>query len=206
MKLLRTLKESEPWLALTERVFSWAPFALAMLTTGWASFTAGKATPWINAFGPIALIGAVLLGMTIAALAYFFWASARLRHARAAVAFRAAESEEVSVNPLEAQFIKSRIRLDAFIPPVPERVTGKTFSDCDLVGPVILAVLDGTTMANCVYKNCDFVLARVPSVPYNALVVGEMMFTDCRFIHVTFLIHPEVAHLIPAEANWITER
>ncbi|WP_313387560.1 hypothetical protein [Achromobacter aegrifaciens] len=205
MKVLRALKASETWFALGERLYTWGPVTAAILTTGWASFVTGKMTPWINAIGPVALVGCTLLGMMLAALSYLWWAMARLRHARAAVAFRAAKAEEVLINPLENRFISRRIKLDAFLPPVPERVTGKTFSDCDLMGPIVLAVLDGTTIAHSSFKNCDFVLARRGCTPHNALAFGEMFFTQCRFINITFLVAPEIAHLFGEGANWITD-
>lgn len=207
MKLLRNLKESEAWLSLIDRIWRWAPQAITIVSAGWGSLKAGEATPWISAYGPIAIAACAFAGMAIAVLLYSFWTSARIRHERARFAQKLRESETASVNPLDSHFVGKRIKLDQFLPPYTEPVSGKTFVDCDLVGPVMLSFVDHVQFIQGRFSNCDLVaLKKDGGLVYNALIFDHSTFRNCRFFNVTFLLPQGLAGQMPENSNWITDR
>ncbi|MCS6624705.1 hypothetical protein N0B44_17445 [Roseibacterium beibuensis] len=70
-------------------------------------------------------------------------------------------------------------------------IVGKTFTDCVIEGPAVIAVMDGTVFENCamgVTEDIRNLLYRPVSQTKLAGVVGVSgcRFVRCRFLHVGF--------------------
>ncbi|WP_428151004.1 hypothetical protein [Brevundimonas sp.] len=74
-------------------------------------------------------------------------------------------------------------------------IRGKTFTECVIEGPALLAIIDGVT-----FEGCNMGVATDPSSlfyqPKGPVLIGAVAFSDtrfirCRFVQVAFTGHVE---------------
>ncbi len=110
------------------------------------------------------------------------------------------------VDPMAKVFENKRINLNDLVLPSNPIIDGKTFVDCEIVGPANL-YLEAANGINDHRDNAvDAVALSGERVFYNGFLVRNCQFRGCRFHRVTLFFHPsevsEIRHL--RWLNWIS--
>jgi hypothetical protein len=97
------------------------------------------------------------------------------------------------VNPLENEFSKERIKLEDFVNPITRTIVGKTFIDCELLGPSNILIANNNTFDHSGFINCDFIEIRENLEGARTVI----LFIGCRIIRskmyeCAFFIHPSI--------------
>lgn len=66
------------------------------------------------------------------------------------------------------------------------QIDGKTFTDCVLEGPAVMAVMDGTTFDSCVMGATTDVRTLLLK-PLGTLIAGVIGMSNCRFVRCRFV-------------------
>jgi hypothetical protein len=179
------------------------PASLTGAIVGWATWFTGifqqhAPASWIYA----TVIGAMIGAFTTALLAYS-------REKMQQVKFRNTVFSSTYLNPLDTLFTTRRVRVVDLSPPIGAVIRGKTFVDCDIMGP-----------ANIMFEDCHFqgnagdvvdaIIIKPGMTPRNGFGFQNCIFRECRFYLVTFMVpEPEYDKFKPPAhggLNWITER
>jgi hypothetical protein len=102
---------------------------------GWAS----HATESLKLYQPLSWVAAALLGGLIWMLAYAAWSRARLWVINGTINQNFYKSDD-RINPMEITFREKRINIADLASPIEPFVKGKTFIDCELIGPANIAL------------------------------------------------------------------
>ena len=150
--------------------------------TGWAA----AASDWLNAYGPISWITAGLLGALVVCVCLALGGIFKDRMARARV-WSIMSSTPKSINPLDNIFTNQRIDLNDFHSPFYEPAIGKTFVDCELLGPCVLAFV-GTSINGLTAIECDFVKVDENASVKTAVVFVNANIKRCKIYRATVLM------------------
>jgi hypothetical protein len=176
--------------------WAWKDFNKVALLLGWAmSFVLPAWATWamsaLQAWAPLSWVAAGFLGAIIAAIGYAIFARARLWFVNAWV-MDAFYREPDRINPLDDIFRNRRINIADLISPIEPTIRGKTFIDCELLGPANVALAatrpGGGSMNGVSFFNCD-----ACKVKDGASTSNGVMFEDCTFLRgkvfrITFFI------------------
>lgn len=91
-------------------------------------------------------------------------------------------------------FIKKRIYIHDLEDPAVPIIEGKTFVNCDLVGPANITFLDGCNLSNSSFFDCDIVPVKDGVIVKNAIGFKDITVTRSRIIKVTILVPPNMMH------------
>ncbi|MXP15027.1 hypothetical protein GRI44_09735 [Altererythrobacter confluentis] len=184
-----------------------AHVSLVALIVGSAAFAVGwgwaaSASETIAAFGPLGWVTAATLGAGLFVLLAIGFAHARQRLVRTSIERQFFQSPE-RINPVDQEFTRKRIKFSDLASPITERVEGKRFVECEIIGPVNVVMLASHNGAGAI-RNCELssvcaILVKdgVPSI--NTLVLQDCEFIRCK-IHQVTLLFPEEAY------EWANER
>ena len=125
------------WLNVLESRLSLVLMLGGASVIGFLSALAARATSWMNEYGPISWVAAGILGALLASIVFAVASSARLRWIRAHYNAQLIKRSGF-VDPLATTFHNKRIHLSDFVEPANSFIEGKTFVDCDIVGPAII--------------------------------------------------------------------
>jgi hypothetical protein len=174
---------------ITVGQFLWGLATMSGLGIGaWA----GRATQWINAYGPI---GWVLSGLFVAGIVlFFYYIYARVRKQLSIAKINEARTlQRTSINVLNDQFdneIISVIDLFSFFHQILVR---KHFRNCRFVGPMVLVMLNNDTLAHCQFADCNFVIVEDHDPIVGIVAFESSTFFQCQFDCVTFLLNRALA-------------
>src|SRR5262249_41363838 len=115
-----------------------------------------NATYWIQPLGPIAYWVAALLAMYIATLIVNGFAKLRVSW-HSAAAIDKWKSDVATINPLDKEFNRIRIKWSDLVHPITNRIKNKTFVDCELIGPANIGPMS-SDFSDCHFYNCDVVV------------------------------------------------
>jgi hypothetical protein len=171
MKISATV---DRWLSRVSGIYSFWP----LLPTGAAAVVSGllsRQIGWIAQYGAFGWWSAALCGFTIAAAGLLFavkiWEVVQNANAAREWARRVD-----SVNPLRTAFVDERISIRDLAHPINHRIKGKTFTNCELIGPDNMVFMNDCSL-KCGFMNCDFVI-----VEDNAYVHNVKVFDSCNVI------------------------
>jgi hypothetical protein len=147
-------------------------------------------------------------------MALILWAlaSVRLNWAQATATEKWKERVD-TINPLEDTFRGQRIRLADLVSPVTGEIGDKTFVDCELLGPINLAVMASQpgsgSMQHVSFYSCDWVVTREGAKLFNAVALRDCNLLRGKVHKVTFFM-PSAAALKMVEAaqgppQWVTQ-
>lgn len=148
---------------------------------------------WLNQFGWFGWWAAFLLGafLTSVVFALLAWTRNQLASARAKTKW----SESVSdFNPLDADFSKKRLLLSGLVDPITNAITGKNFTNCDLIGPINLVLSDKVYIMNSQFRECDMVMVKVGEMVFNCSNLEDTNINKCRIYKATLFITEAMAH------------
>lgn len=200
-------------IAFIEKNLTWLQLITGgglLSAVGWVSNLAAKQTQWVTTLGPYGVWLATLGGVLLAAIVFLLMVWGRYAWLRGSAMNQWREQVGDKFNPLENSFRNQRILLRDLVSPLVPVVRGKTFYDCELLGPgnvvVRITAPNSGGFANLRFNNCDWVVAR-PNVASQSFIILE----DCHFIggNVTnimfFLIREEALAMMMPGMNWITD-
>lgn len=148
------------------------------------------ATELMGRYQPLSWVAAGFLGMLLSAAVAWIVAQARMMFVSARI--RASfYREHDKPNPLDKVFTAQRIRVGDLIPPLMGAVEGRSFIDCDLVGPCIVFLSEtgpgALTLKGTEFHGCDAVIIADDATPQNATIFLDCTFSGCRFYSATLL-------------------
>jgi hypothetical protein len=173
-------------LTFGDYVFRIGSFALSLGGGGVMSWTAA-ATEWLQAWGPIAIAASGLAGFAFVAFSlagvYALVGWSQKRRAEAALHSMLA-TQTRSINPLATRFMSERINLGELqMHPLsldfPQ--DGKVFSDCWIVGPGTMALVE------CTFNGIRFPGCNIARFNSRGYVMPNILFKNCTFINCTFM-------------------
>lgn len=196
---VQRLLRIEPGISLGQWAYdrvsgNWDRVAALFLGGGGMTYLAGV-TDWVWPWGPVGVGGIGLLS------AISLWLGLSLaQQARAKSLVSRAEASAVerwkqvvdTVNPLQQEFHKQRIRLTDLAHPVSKRISGKKFTGCQLVGPANVAIVDRVTLMNSGFNSCDMILVKQEVFMRNGIALEACSIFDCELIECTIFVHPDL--------------
>jgi hypothetical protein len=177
------------------------------IVTTWAA----ALTPALRVYAPFSYVVAALLGavMVALALALMSWSTAALF--RAMYYARSARPSDTP-NPLDKTFTHRRIRLVDFCDPVTRVIRGKTFVECELVGPAV-ALFSGCRLIGSggplEAVGCNFISARDgDGLQYNGIFMDDCTLQNCRYLSLTMIFNKWTADNMDKGGGipWLNER
>lgn len=159
--------------------------------TAWLS----TGVDWVNQFGAFGWWAAALVGSLIATL--FAVAFAWLRYAWVVATSRSKWAEETEgVNPLAKSFREHRLSLDDIAHPISQKITGKTFYDCDLICSRNLYIHDDVSLIRNKFEDCTFMVLKADSkgmvFPGNATIIEATEFHGSTIWKANVLLPPNL--------------
>jgi hypothetical protein len=162
--------------------WAWTNLGNLALIAGWIVTIAVPAwavsvVTQLQAYAPASWIFAGLLGgvLSAAGFALFGWGKARSAQA---VAIAKWKDQVSTINPLDDEFHKKRIKLEDLVDPTGTGVVKKKFTSCELLGPINLVGLGGRMM-NSTFMRCNVILLTTDQNVY------LHRFIDCTIDNCT---------------------
>lgn len=168
----------------------------------WATEAAGV----FSDYAPLSWVAAGFVGLLVYAVAVFVYGTGQQRSVRARYDAKFMK-ETGGVDPMAKVFENNRIFLNDFILPSSPTVDGKTFVDCDIVGPANMFLEADNAINNIKPGAVDAVSLDGKTPFHNGFIFRNCTFRGCTFHRVTLFFTPhealQNAHL--EWLNWITE-
>ncbi len=178
-KLLSTLKSRWSLILLLQGSGLMASFALP----AWAV----TAVNLFAEYTPLAAVVAGFCGLIVATLCYVGWQWAFKIRVRAKYDYRMLAGPS-PINPLDKTFEGKRIYLNDFVLPSHTLIDGKTFIDCEIIGPAILYWYANNQATENKAPRIDAVYLD-PSIKFfNGLTLQNCIFRGCSFQKITIFV------------------
>ena len=176
----------------------WGAGAVASATVpAWAV----RATNIFVEYRPLSWVAAGFIGFLIFCLGFFVYALARHRLVRARYNARLL-SQGSYIDPLASVFERKRIFLNDFALPSNPHIHGKTFVDCEFVGPANLYLVAGNRIDEPRIPVCDAVVVAPNQVVFNCFNFVGCTFRRCTFHRVTFILSDSEYRVTPNARNF----
>lgn len=91
----------------------------------------------------------------------------------------------MSTGPATRNFRNTLVRV-ADLTVVEDFVEGYTFSNCEIVGPAVVAFLGGTVVSHCSFDSPGQSALFWPIAPSREVVLGAVAFVGCHFSGCSF--------------------
>lgn len=199
---LYQLLRIEPGLSLVQWVYdrianNWDRIATAFIAGGGMSYLAAI-TDWSKAWGAV---GVGIVGLTSAVVVYLtlsvgsvLRASAHLRRAKA-VAIEKWRDVVDNINLLDQNFERKRISISDMANPISSDIAGKNFTNCELVGPANILLMD-MTIINSRFTNCDAVVVKLDTPIQNAVTLRNSTIIGSTIAKCNVFIPPQMIQQI----------
>jgi hypothetical protein len=159
---------------------------------------ATHASDVFSQYAPLSWVVAGFVGALIVVLIYAVWGFVRWRMIVGSIQAKAASPH--AVNPLDSTFQSKRIHVPALAPPVGGVIAGKSFIDCEIVGPATI-IWDRCTYNDNLGYVVDGAVIKHPRIARNGFVFKNCNFTRCKFYMLTVLV-TEAAYPYFSGAHW----
>lgn len=185
--------------------FIWGAWAIASVTLpAWAVKTANL----FSDYSPVSWVGAGVLGFLVFCFGFFVYAHARFRLVQARYNERSLEIG-ATADPLAKVFEKKRIFLNQFAMPSNPFINGKTFVDCEIIGPANIFLASGNRVDEPQLPSCDGAVLSPNATSFNSYSFINCAFRRCSFQRINFFISDEEYQNAPNIRgldwiNWIT--
>ncbi|MFV2053609.1 hypothetical protein [Aliiroseovarius sp. YM-037] len=156
-------------------------------------------------FAPLSWVVAGFSGLIIYAVAVFIYGTGQQRSVRSRYDAKFMQ-EAGGVDPLARVFEGKRIYLNDFVLPSNPQVIGKTFVDCEIVGPSNMYFEADNSIDDVKPGLVDAVSLSGERQFFNGILFRNCKFRGCTFHRVTLFFQPveslRIQHL--AWLNWIS--
>lgn len=211
---LATWAKIEPGVSLSQWLYerlsnNWA-LLLSLFGGGGVMSYFASITDWIVGYGPAAIWGTGIASALVAwiALSLVAWLLARASESRArATAVEQWKNQVDTVNPLDSEFHKRRIKISDLCDPTSRSIKGKKFIGCELVGPANILLRGTSQMANSTITNCDVAVMQMHTKVrlFNVISLEDISIFDCTIWNCTVFIRPgDVAEFKALGAPFLT--
>lgn len=163
---------------------------------------AAKVTGVFAQYAPLSWVVAGFLGLGFGAISMRIYASAKHAMVRAAYD-RKLLAQGGEIDPLERTFERRRIYLNEFCLPSHPYIEGKTFIDCEIIGPANIILLHGNSVTEQRQPVCDAMVIAQGEDPRNGYGFRDCIFRGCSFQRITFMFSVEEYHLSARGVNWL---
>jgi hypothetical protein len=166
-----TIRERvDNWLSRASTAYTLWPLVPVGIVSGAVAYSSAS-VEWINQFGNfgwsiVAIVTFFVLSLTLLLVAY-----AREKWTYAKIAREKAAPSD-AVNPIDSEFTKRRIRLVDLVRPSTQYIRKKTFTDCQLLGPMMVSPTR-SEFSGVTFINCNWVVAK-PGRVYNVIKLEEI--------------------------------
>lgn len=92
------------------------------------------------------------------------------------------------VDPMATTFENKRIFLTEFCLPSDPHIAGKTFVNCEIIGPAVLYMWRGNQVFEHKLPTCDAVVIQTNRPVYNAVFLDNCTFRGCSFKRITIAV------------------
>jgi hypothetical protein len=138
-------------------------------------------------------VAAGFLGVFIATICRLIWHWASQMKVKAK--YDALQLEKGSlINPLDLTFERKRILLNDFVLPSHPVIEGKTFIDCDLIGPACIYFASNNQAAPIRPPKFDAVWLSPEAKFNNRFIFNNCIFRNCSFQRITMFASIENFH------------
>jgi len=137
---------------------------------------------WLQKYGPLAY-GVIGLG-TYLLLMVGYWLYGITRKNVASSRLADERWKTSSINPLDGNFTKQRIKLSDFFNPFYVPVRSAKFQGCELLGPANI-ILIGCNLSNDAFNGCQAVITEEGKHLIGVTVFMNCIFEGCIFFQVT---------------------
>lgn len=150
-----------------------------------------RATNAFEAYAPFSWVAAGFVGFLLFAIGLSLIAHARAKWIRAKYDNNL-YARTGFVDPMAATFENKRIFLADFVLPSDPHIDGKTFINCEIVGPSNLFIRINNRVDEHRLPVCDAVIVD-NSVPiYGTTILDNCTFRKCSFKRITIFVLPEM--------------
>lgn len=162
---------------------------------------ATRASGVLSQFAPLSWVAAGFAGLFVfsGSMAIYGYARGEIVRARYDEKFMAATG---GVDPLARVFEGKRIYLNDFVLPSNPTVNGKTFVDCEIVGPTNVFLEVGNSINDVRPAYVDAVALSDGSRFFNGVSFQHCSFRNCTFHRVTLFFTASEA-LKNSDLNWL---
>ena len=94
-----------------------------------------------------------------------------------------------AINPLRRSFDSERIRISDLAHPLSKRIEGKSFNDCQLVGPANIILIGSGTFDGVSMLNCDVVIIKDSTSIFNVTVLENCHMMGGEILNSTFFMN-----------------
>lgn len=122
--------------------------------------------------------------------------------------YRDLQAPKSQINPLDTTFQRQRIWISDFLVPGENSIRGKSFIDCEIIGPAAV-VITGSTLNGGVFVACDSIVLRPGEVKiHNVVHIDGCTFVGCSLKQLTLFWHEHLAiqyqESMNEEVQWVT--
>lgn len=195
-------------------VFMGIEWKLSLANMAWAAWLFGGsfALAWaakvagiFSAYAPFSYVAMFFTAMGAITLGRAVWAlsSGKLERARYN---RRLFTKSGEIDPIAMTFERKRIHLNDFILPSNPTLKGKSFTDCEIIGPANIYLLGDNVISEPQPPDSDGVIVSDSFNPLNAYVFKDCSFKRCSFQRCTFYMTSEhfMRSLQIPWINWVS--
>lgn len=146
-----------------------------------------RAMEMFSEYAPLSWVVAGFAGVAFAVIFFWLWQVAFILRVRAKFNVRLLEHPD-PINPLDKTFEGKRIFLNDFVLPSHQLVEGKTFIDCDIIGPTNLYLASGNQASAIRLPQIDAVYLDPEIMFNNGVAFRDCVFRNCSFQRITMFI------------------
>ncbi len=163
----------------------------------WAAEAAGV----FSEYAPLSGVVAGFVGLLLYVVAVFIYGTGQQRSVRSRYDAKFMQ-ETGGVDPLARVFEGKRIYLNDFVLPSQPQVIGKTFVDCEIVGPANMYFESDNSVDDTKPGLVDAVALSGKRQFLNGVAFRNCKFRSCTFHRVTLFFQPEESLRIQ-HLNWL---
>lgn len=157
-------------------------------------------------YSPLSWVIAGFAGAFVFSVIYAIFAWALQRRIR--TKYDKASFEETGfIDPMATTFENKRIHLSNFVLPSDLFIEGKTFVNCEIIGPANLFLRDRNNVTNLREPPCDAVALDEGVSFHNGITVSNCSFIQCSFRRITILcsLAEAVSWVNAGWLNWLNK-
>lgn len=153
-------------------------------------------TKWAIWLGPLGWALIAIAAMLLVMIGYYIWTVANSR--RALNEYVRAKIDARGVNTLAPEHDHERINLSDFYHPLFFPTEHVRFTDCELLGPASIAIIDSCVFDGCGFIDCEFVIVRSDRPVRGVSAFRACTFLRGRLIRITLLMNIQQYQNLPA--------
>lgn len=180
--------------------------ATSVVLPAWATRAAGV----FSEYAPLSWVVAGFIGLAVYVILYFLASigyKIKVKSKYDALLLRTSGF----IDPMAIAFEKNRIVLSEFCLPSHSWIDGKTFVDCEIIGPANIFIISGNRIDEMNVPVCDAVVVADGKSVFNCYNVVNCTFRRCKFVRCTFIVSEQEYNAAPGMKdhhmlNWISYR